>query len=113
MRTTEHLVLIVAFCRRNIALAEKRTPGKWTYDGVAVKMPGGVGCVAMMATDCGDYILEPDAAFIAACAGAAEAGWRATIATVELLNKITMLSAANYDQLSAAIITSYPLDLIQ
>lgn len=39
-------------------------PLPWAYDGDAIRMAGGVGCVAMMATDCGDPVTREDAVFI-------------------------------------------------
>jgi hypothetical protein len=83
MSRGKHLDKIVAKCRELLATAEKRTPGKWTaggrYDADYV--------------DKGDdypfCVLDShDAAYIAACAGLAEAGWRATIAAIESCREI-------------------------
>jgi hypothetical protein len=98
MTTEEHLEKIVAKCRANLALAARRTPGKWIHDksresigdvttedrdGIAQAQErisvAGKGRVAQ------NVMRDNNAAFIAACAGAAEAGWRATIAAVERL----------------------------
>ena len=65
MTTTEKLQKIKAECERLLALAEKRTPGKWFPTG---------------RTACYN---ANDAEFIAACAGLAEAGWKATIAAID------------------------------
>lgn len=86
MNQSEHLDRILAKCRANLALAEKRTPGKWR-EGALTKH-----------SDCeqihwpvfwedngtaGHISKHADANFIATCAGSAEAGWRSTIAAIE------------------------------
>ena len=107
MTTEEHLQKIVAKCRANLELAARRTPGKWdkrksyfdrdqlskyaSYEVFphtkGLKKPEDCGEWTSLA-DCENY--EPknlaNAAFIAACAGSAEAGWRATIAAIEGIN---------------------------
>ena len=80
----ERLDAILAHCRACLALSEKRTQGKWETD-VKARHPA-------IFTEEGDFIgvdLEKhNASFIAACAGAAEAGWRSTIAAINLLAKM-------------------------
>jgi len=97
MTTTDRLARIRARCVELLAIAEKRTPGKWIHDVVS-----GVNCDVRAASGrkvalCwgltngnpfrSEYKAECDAnaAFIAACAGAAEAGWKATVATIDLI----------------------------
>jgi len=87
--TTEHLDKIVAKCRANLALAAKRTPYRWSVEEYHAKKTlcvSGYTCAEAFA----DTIeqAENNAAYIAACAGAAEAGWRATIAAIESLRLI-------------------------
>jgi hypothetical protein len=92
MTTTEKLNAIAAKCRANLALAEKRTPGEWKRAG---ELATHVTCYCSrnsgnMICDLPDTSPErdqyaPNAAFIAACAGAAEAGWLATIAVIEVV----------------------------
>lgn len=55
-----------------------------------------------------------NATFIAACAGAAEAGWRATIAAIEQYNRFCCLFDFDTIQpLADAILAAYPLELLQ
>ena len=98
----EHLKLIDAHLERLLAIAEKRTPGGWVHD-LERETIGDV------ATPDGDAIAQAqerieiaakygyrhrsrqnqqrnnNAAFIASCAGNAEAGWRATRAVIDWL----------------------------
>ena len=69
MKTTEKLASIVAHCNANLALAAKRTHGKWAAVSFA-------RCVK-----------PDDAAYIAACTSAAESGWRSTIAAIDLCQR--------------------------
>jgi hypothetical protein len=80
---------IKAKCRANLALAEKRTPGRWVFS-----QDYGDGRTQVVHTDEDEpwFLVEEthgaphpkrNAAFIAACAGAAEAGWKATIAAID------------------------------
>jgi hypothetical protein len=80
----EHLNRIVAKCRELLAIAEKRTPGKWETDTMA-RWPA-------IFTDEGVFVAShtqpQNAAYIADCAGPAEAAWRATIAAIEACREI-------------------------
>lgn len=83
----DHLKLIDAHLERLIGIASKRTPGEWelTYEG------GNGGASFPRIIDPGDFAASAaevsidDAFFIAACAGNAEAGWRATRAAIACL----------------------------
>jgi hypothetical protein len=83
MTTTEHLEKIKAKCVELLALAEKRTPGKWKLGHMPRDIYGTDGLP--VASTAYPHTTQPrdqrigmaDAAYIAACAGAAEAGWRA------------------------------------
>lgn len=79
MTTEEHLNRIKAKCQELLALAEKRTPGKWIAASESVW--GKVEADERICDMAGGW--DPD--FIAACAGPAEAGWRATIAAIEMI----------------------------
>jgi hypothetical protein len=66
-----------------------------------------------------DVIGEDNAVFIAACAGAAEAGWRATIAAIEGLQPMliaghrcdsTVCDTCNAANAIAAILVAWPED---
>jgi hypothetical protein len=77
MNTQEHLQKIKAKCQELLAIAEKRTAGRWA-----------AATESVWAKDEGyekvcDMLSEGDPDFIASCAGAAEAGWRATIAAID------------------------------
>ena len=91
MTTTDRLARIRARCVELLELASKRTPGKWSgsYEriwhhqhlkGLADPSKRD-GPHALAETAWGHY---GDAAFIVACAGAAEAGWRATISAIDV-----------------------------
>ena len=77
MNTTEHLERIKARCEQLLVIAERRTHGEWInggrYDLDYVHNRDDAFCT--MSTH--------NAAFIASCAGPAEAGWRATIAAID------------------------------
>ena len=107
----EHLKLIDTHLERLLAIAEKRTPGEWKQDYIYVdtsdkadliKAEGNVG----------------NAAFIASCAGNAEAGWRATRVAIALLfamcdgaHSINTVMAA--EEMGKSILAAFPLELIQ
>lgn len=87
MTTLEKLQSIRARCVELLEIAEQRTPGVWAI--LHDEEYNGQRCVA------GDTLLwwgndyaggrlnDADASFIAASAGPAEAGWRATIAAID------------------------------
>jgi len=89
--TTEHLQLIKAECERLLAIAEKRTQGEWTrdpqedsawtsdYEFQIAHCQSKPGCGMLHDRE----QRRGNATYIAACAGRAEAGWRATIAGCE------------------------------
>ncbi len=92
MTQQEHLSRIRAKCVELLEIAAERTKGNW-----AVEPPDPTSLLVL----CGDDVIistetipcEPyhkalerrgaDARFIAACAGPAEAGWKATIAAID------------------------------
>ena len=140
MSTTEHLELILEFCRRNLAIAEKRTKGPWGLDHdddscfITVGTVNDLGFISNPVTTMHS---ESDAEFIATCAGAAESGWRATIVAIECINgqqkhidSISQFLKINgqyfsdlnphrrsmderNQQMLNSILTIYPIDLIQ
>ena len=85
MTTTDRLAKIRARCVELLELASKRTPEGWETDCDA-RHPA-------VFTSEGDFIgvdmSQKDAAYIAACAGAAEAAWKATIAAIDGLLPIS------------------------
>lgn len=87
MNTQEHLEKIKAKCLRLLAIAEKRTPGEWKAGTKGLSING----ISYRLKQVGDLDItfeESDLTFIAACAGTAEAGWRATIAAIEFLYEV-------------------------
>ena len=147
MNTKEHLEAIISFCRHNLEIAEKRTPGKWAYYASRVCSIDEFHDEARV--DNVDVCHEIDwranepkqktvdnLQFIAACAGAAEAGWKATIAAIEGIQQtkksgdaITRIRwghdgdcgadgracdvVAFSDDAIAAILAAYPEDMIK
>lgn len=83
MTTTEHLEKIKARCLANLALAKKRTPGEYTAEACYVDAD------AVQVVTCVGRNANRNAAYIAACAGAAEAGWKTTVATIDTCLPIT------------------------
>ena len=83
MTQQEHLKHIRARCVELLEIAEKRTPGLWIAGGKYDKDYVDVGDEAFCTMH------QSNAAFIASCAGAAEAGWRATIAAIDTLKPIS------------------------
>jgi hypothetical protein len=93
--TTEKLTKIRAKCAALLETAKHRTPGKWRVESSYI----GNGSAARISAGINEYgdgpaaypigrlaeneLKEPDAAFITACAGSAEAGWKATIAMID------------------------------
>lgn len=109
MTTTEHLNAIKARCHALLAIAEKRTPGRWESDGYVEQwLCGGAPAVrvlhwehnigspvCMVAPDlsgacrvAGSKRPVEDAAFIASAAGPFEASLHSTIAAVDGLSRL-------------------------
>jgi len=78
MTTTEHLTRIRVKCVELLEIANGRTQSDWRTDKNGM-------LVIEVARDVGGY----NAAFIASCAGPAEAGWKSTIAAIDGLMLIT------------------------
>jgi hypothetical protein len=132
--TAEHLQLIKAECERLLAVAEKRTPGMWTVHEhramwTSYLVRGGEKKNQLAQTfnwqDNGfDINSESNATYIAACAGRAEAGWRATIAAIDCLIDCEELHYCDNDgrdcprdrpliRLQNCILAAWPLELLQ
>ena len=76
----DHLRLIDAHLERLLDIASKRTPGEWEVDqAVTWDQSRGINPQIVQRNA---YLTADDAAFIASCAGNAEAGWRATRAAI-------------------------------
>ena len=117
MTTAEHLDRIKARCLSNLALADKRTPGKWTASNAEPNASGYPPANAsveahgdMRGQVCGQA-WNNDAAYIAACAGATEAGWRSTIAAIETIGQF--IEDGYVDESAAsAILAAWPEELL-
>ncbi len=90
----EKLTAILAKCKANLALADKRTPGEWIVSKTSYGIPAtfrhdDTHAVALFGIyKQGEPIIglrdfQENANFICACAGSAESGWRSTIAAIE------------------------------
>lgn len=92
--TIEKLKAIRAKCEELLETAKARReyPHKWEAHGKRVAFLWGDGCH-------GGYWLESceldegTAAFIASCAGPAEAGWRSTIAAIDFFNHLREIAS--------------------
>jgi len=127
MNTEEHLNRIVAKCRELLAIAERRTPGKW-HVGTNGCDPesGGEPAFPGVHNDSGlphggDFVCDTlgdsdtckaNAAFIANCAGPAEAGWRATIAAIEGFRTGSYCYSTTADALAAQAFCKEQLEQI-
>jgi hypothetical protein len=126
MNTPEQLQKIKSECKRLLTIAEKRTQGEWEYlpprsvGGSAIvpmKGPAIVGSMWSTHESKDQSESDNDAFFIAACAGAAEAGWRSTIRHVNHLNDL--IAAREEPYYGAAIyeanhlISAWPTELLQ
>lgn len=123
----EHLKLIDAHLERLLALAKKRTPGDWTTrsntehmeygEPIRVESNKPPRSVAYHGSE-NCFLSAGDAAFIASCAGNAEAGWRATRAAIALLfamcdgaHLINTVIAAQ--KMGESILAAFPLALVK
>jgi hypothetical protein len=97
----DHLRRIDAHLANLLSAAEKRTPGEWHVATDAHYAPGTLcvvgrpdhgqvghvgNCIARVAPpECTTFVDHANAAYIASCAGNAEAGWKATRAAIACL----------------------------
>ena len=96
--TEQQLDAIAAQCKANLTLADKWTPGKWyiTCMGRCSSYDFSVPEVCQLLPELVHWTDQQRANgdYIAACAGAAESGWRSTIAAIEGLQKIAWVEAS-------------------
>ena len=116
MNKAEKLDAIVRHCEANLVIAAKRTSGRWgiertsTTNWIGPMRRNGDGKISIIVCDTdrdrlkAEYIdqNDADAAFIAACAGAAEAGWKATIAAIKGIRLIGYADGQIADEIIAA-----------
>lgn len=134
MNTVEHLQLIRARCVELLEIADKRTAGAWrcahkkretgsysiqTYYIPYIKKDSNVIAEGWES----DEEKDSDFTFIAACAGAAEAGWRATITAIDGLQgyaaftesdnaSVCLIGQPAQDAINS-IITAWPIELLK
>jgi len=94
--TAEKLNIIRAECVRLLELSEKRTQGRWITHIVgchwtAIEIPDTAPVGESKGKNSTPMCADRDAAFIAACAGNAEAGWKSTIAAIDGLTEIAWI----------------------
>lgn len=86
MTTTDHLSRIRAKCVELLEIASKRTQGKWETHNHPDGDPIGVGGSDFCGSPLVCYLnASSNSNFVASCAGSAEAGWKATIAAIDLV----------------------------
>lgn len=130
MTTTDHLQRIRARCVELLAIAEKRTPGKWEIHPTRswpIIVPATNIEIPVAKVDCSiSDTNRPygeacnNATFIAACAGPAEAGWRSTIASIDwIMSNHQIPDVYSQDcvdedvgELTNAIIAAWPEELL-
>lgn len=117
----DHLKLIDSHLDTLLALAAKRTPGEWTHelsnDSIWNKHDY-FSQIAHTESNADRYSMIQDAdqrrknaAFIAACAGRAEAGWRATKAAIKGLSSYSIL-AEDMEEVLNEILAAWPIELL-
>lgn len=110
MTTTEHLQKIKSKCQSLLDIAEKRTPGRW---GNASNQVGHIkdhmGIAACFYRE--DNENDDNAAYIASCAGPAEAGWKATIAAIDGLEEMNQHSHL-FRYVAYNILAAWPIELL-
>jgi hypothetical protein len=114
MTDSEHLQLIKSECERLLAIADKRTPGEWYARPRSG--PGAItaevcyGSIDECITD-GTYEID-DSDYIAACAGRAEAGWRATIAAIDAFEYVGNIESYGQPILET-FLAAWPIELLK
>jgi len=121
MTTTEHLQKIKAECERLLAIAKKRTKGEWSMFNKSRTLTIDIGnephgrlpsIINWPGFDSNNLPYNKNvanAAFIVACAGTAEAGWRSTIAAIEVVITSGFLASP----LVKEILAAWPTELLQ
>lgn len=85
MTKLEHLQRIRAKCVGLLEIASKRTPGEWIEDACCCYSKCQFNLDGKAESRPIVEAYPRNTAFIAACAGRAEAGWRATIAAIDFI----------------------------
>jgi len=120
----DHLRRIDAHLARLLDIAAKRTPGRWHgkhgNDLVYRKdwIIAGAFEGEYVTNDCPiipDEERHANAAFIASCAGNAEAGWKATRAAIAWLDRMGAMMGLNSveQKLADSILAAFPLESLK
>ncbi len=112
MNTNEKLQRIKAECERLLALAKQRTPGFWSLDhctpyGSTERTYQVEGPPSGGPHEWPDFERKSDAEFVCECAGTAEAGWKATIATIDQYLKSNGLGQGFLYEMICEILTAW------
>lgn len=121
----EHLKRIDAHLERLLEIASKRTPGEWIIGAgrYLVGLDSDTVEIAEFSKD-DDWEIEQrsNMKFIAAAAGNAEAGWRATRAAIAFLEKYNQIQwgwdgdcgASEFaDTLTESLLAAFPLESLK
>ncbi len=116
MTTTKHLQLIKKECERLLALSEKRTQGEWRTKITSQKHHS----LLIRGTDSRSEMVSStlldngDAAYIAACAGRAEAGWKSTIAAIDaIITEVHVFGIISLNEnIVKDILAAWPIELL-
>ena len=123
MTQQEHLNRIRARCVELLEIAKHRTPELWnpSFDTTGFPCVASVKDTRIATTDlsCSRFgVRQDDTTFIASCAGAAEAGWKATIVAIDSIfnppsSQTTHNWIAIYEKETVErIIASWPAELL-
>ena len=123
MTQQEHLNRIRARCVELLEIAKHRTPELWnpSFDTTGFPCVASVKDTRIATTtlSCSRFgVRQDDTAFIASCAGAAEAGWKATIVAIDSIfnppsSQTTHNWIAIYEKETVErIIASWPAELL-
>lgn len=108
----DHLSRIKRHLETLLAKAEKRTPGEWEDGNGAVWHD----CDNEGQGEVCEFVKTNDASFIASCAGNAEAGWKSTLAAIEVIVNCNensfphMYAAVQVAQMADSILNTWPLE---
>ena len=109
MTQQEHLAKVRAKCVELLEIASKRTQGKWETHNHPDGYPIGVGGSEFCGSESVCYLnASANSNFIATCAGPAEAGWKATIAAIDLV----LLLELEEGDTAKTILAAWPEELI-
>lgn len=114
----EKLQKIKARCEELLAIAEHRDSGSWKANGRYIGVPNHMSWIGELrdidTNWCDDKKSSNNALFIASCAGPAEAGWRTTIATINLIGDYysDIEMRGYYAPIIKAILAAWPDELL-